>query len=129
MRALERIIKHGGLIVGEFIVVAWTLAQGCLEQHEESIRKNLDYWRKNARRFKLKSMRYYAQALGGDCFHYGRVLVFEYESLDDWEISRKEIEENEEAFALKEQWLADIDVKTLRIVEWQDRQRDAWLEM
>ena len=115
--------------MGESIVVTWTLAQGCLEQHEESIRKNLDYWRKNAKRFKLKSMRYYAQALGGDCFHYGRVLVFEYKSLDEWENFRTYIEENEKAFALKEQWLASIDVKTLRIVEWQDRQRDAWLEM
>ena len=84
---------------------------------------------KNAKRFKLKSMRYYAQALGGDCFHYGRVPVLEYESLDDWENFRAYIEENEKAFALKEQWLTNIDVKTLRIVEWQDRQRDAWLEM
>ncbi len=114
--------------MAEFIVVTWTMIQSRWEQHEEDIRKNIDYWRKNARRFKLKSMRYFAQALGGDSFHYGRVLVFEFETLNDWEYFRTEIEENEEAFALKEQWLAIIDVKTLRIVEWQDRQRDAWLE-
>jgi hypothetical protein len=34
----------------------------------------------------------------------------------------------ETAFALKEQWLTCIDVTTLRIIEWQDRQRDTWLE-
>jgi hypothetical protein len=115
--------------MAEFIIVTWTLLiQGRLEQHEESIKKNMNYWRKNARRFKLKSMRYFAQALGGDSFHYGRVLVFEFETLDDWENFRTEIEENEKAFALKEKWLTNIDVKTLRIIEWQDRQRDAWLE-
>jgi hypothetical protein len=99
-----------------------------MEQHEESIKKNMNHWRKNAKRFKLKSMRYYAQALGGDSFHYGRVLVFEFETLNDWESFRNEIEENEKAYALKEQWLTNLDVKTLRIIEWQDRQRDAWLE-
>jgi len=115
--------------VTEFIIVTWTMIhQGQVEQHEASIKKNMDFWRKNAKCFKLKSMRYYAQALGCDSFHYGRVLVFEYESLDDWENFRKYIEENEKAFALKEQWLTNVDVKTLRIVEWQDRQRDAWLE-
>lgn len=88
----------------------------------------MDYWRKNAERFKLKSLRYYAQALGCDSFHYGRVLVFECESLNDWENFRTYIEENEKAFALKERWLTNIDTKTLRIIEWQDRQRDAWLE-
>jgi hypothetical protein len=114
--------------MAEFIVVTWTMIQSRWEQHEENIKKNIDYWRKNARRFKLKSMRYFAQALGGDSFHYGRVLVFEFDTLNDWEHFRTEIEENEEAYALKEQWLTIIDVKTLRIVEWQDRQRAAWLE-
>ena len=57
----------------------------------------MDYWRENVKRFKLKSMRYYAQALGGDSFHYGRVLVFEFETLNDWESFRNEIEENEKA--------------------------------
>lgn len=114
--------------MAEFIIATWTMLQGRVEQHEESIKKNMDYWRKNAKRFKLKSMRYYAQALGGDSFHYGRVLVFEFETLNDWESFRNEIEENEKAFALKEQWLTNLDVETLRIIEWQDRQRDAWLE-
>jgi hypothetical protein len=114
--------------VAEFIIVTWTMIQDRLEQHEESIKKNMDYWRKNAKRFKLKSMRYYAQALGCDSFHYGRVLVFEFATLNDWETFRENIEENEKAFALKEQWFTNIDAKTLRIIEWQDRQRDAWLE-
>ncbi len=114
--------------MAEFIIVTWTMIQGRVEQHEESIKRNMDYWRKNAKRFKLKSMRYYAQALGGDSFHYGRVLVFEFETLNDWENFRNEIEENEKAFALKEQWLTNLDVKTLRITEWQDRQRDTWME-
>jgi hypothetical protein len=114
--------------MAEFIILTWTTVQGQLEQHEENIKKNMDYWRKNAKRFKVKTMRYYAQALGGDSFHYGRVLVLEFATLNDWENFRTEIEENENAFALKEQWLASIDVKTLRIVEWQDRQRNAWLE-
>ena len=112
----------------EFIIVTWTSNRGQLEQNEESIKKNMAYWRKNAKRFKLKSMRYFAQALGGYSFHYGRVLVFEFETLNDWETFRTHIEENEKAFALKEQWLDCIDVKTLRIIEWQERQREVWLE-
>ena len=114
--------------MAEFIVVTWTMIQSRWEQHEENIKKNIDYWRKNARRFKLKSMRYFAQALGGYSFHYGRVLVLEFETLGDWESFRTYIEENGEAFALKEQWFDCIDVKTLRIVEWQERQREVWLE-
>ena len=61
--------------MAEFIVLTWTMIQNQWEQHEENIKKNIDYWRKNAKHFKLKSMRYFAQALGGDSFHYGRVLV------------------------------------------------------
>jgi len=114
--------------MAEFIVVTWTLIKGRFEQHEESIKKNMDCWCKNAKRFKLKSMRYFAQALGGYSFHYGRVLVCEFGTLNDWETFRTHIEENEKAFALKEQWLNCIDVKTLRIIEWQERQREAWLE-
>ena len=114
--------------MAEFIIVTWTMIQDQTEQHEENIKKNMDYWRKNARHLKLKSMRYYAQALGGNSFHYGRVLVFEFGCLDEWEFFRKEIEENGEAYALKEEWLTRIDVNTLEIIEWQDRQREAWLE-
>ena len=69
--------------MSESIVVTWTMIKARIEQHEESIRKNMDFWRKNSKRFKLKSMRYFAQGLGGYSFHYGRVLVFEIESLND----------------------------------------------
>jgi len=113
--------------VAEFIIVTWIMIQNRSEQHEENLKKNLEYWRKNAKRFKLKSMRYYAQALGCDSFHYGRVLVLEFETLNDWEAFRTYIEEDEKAFALKEQWLAEVDTETLKIAEWQDRQREAWL--
>jgi len=88
----------------------------------------MNFWRKNAKRFKLKSMRYYAQALGGDSYHFGRAMIFEFETLNDWEAFKEYLEENDKAYALKEQWLTNIDVKTLRIIEWQDRQREAWLE-
>jgi len=114
--------------MAEYIVVAWTMIHGRVDQHEENIRRNMDYWRKNARRFKLKSMRYFAQALGGNSFHYGRVLVVEFETLDDWERFRTYIEENGKAYALKEKWLDCINTETLRIIEWQERQREAWLE-
>jgi hypothetical protein len=88
----------------------------------------MDFWRKNAKRFKLKSMRYFAQALGGYSYHYGRVLACEFETLNDWEAFGTCIEENEKAFALKEKRLDCVEVKTLRIVEWQERQKEAWLE-
>ena len=114
--------------MSEFIVVTWTLKQGRFDQHEEAIRKNMASWRKNAKRFKLKSMRYFAQALGGYSFHYGKVLVYEFETLNDWEAFRTYLEENEKAYALKEEWLDCVDVNTLRIIEWQERQRDTWLE-
>jgi hypothetical protein len=113
--------------MSESIIVTWTMIRGRLEEHEENIKKNMGSWRKNAKRFKLKSMRYFAQALGGYSFHYGRVLVLEFETLNDWESFRTYIEENEKAYTLKEKWLDCIDVKTLRIIEWQERQREAWL--
>ena len=98
------------------------------EQHEENIKKNMDHWHKNAKRLKLKSMRYYAQALGGDSYHYGRAMVFEFETPNDWQAFVTYLEEDKKAYALKEKWLSNIDVNSLRIIEWQDRQRDAWLE-
>jgi hypothetical protein len=50
--------------MAEFIVVTWAVVQGCVEQHEKSIKRLMDYWRKNAKRFKLRSLRYYSQAIG-----------------------------------------------------------------
>lgn len=114
--------------MSESLIVTWTLIGDLSEQHEENIKKNMVFWRKNAKRFKLKSMRYFAQALGGNSFHYGRVLVLEFETLDDWEIFRRYIEDNKKAFALKEQWLHCVETSTLRIVEWQERQRKSWIE-
>lgn len=111
-----------------FIIVTWTMIHGKTEQHDENLKKNMIHWRKNAKRLKLKSMRYYAQALGGDTYYYGRAMVFEFETLNDWQSFVDYLENDDKAYALKEKWLTNIDVKTLRIIEWQDRQRDAWLE-
>ena len=115
-------------MMAEFIVVTWTVVQGRLKQHEESIRKIMDYWHRNANRFKLKSLRYFAQAIGGDPFSYGRVMIYEYASLADWEIFEKEMEKDQEAMSLKEKLFANIELRTRRVVEWQDKARDAWLE-
>lgn len=114
--------------MAEFIIVTWTMSHGQFDQHEKNLKKNMNHWHKNAKRLKLKSMRYYAQALGGDSYHYGGVMVLEFETLNDWEAFRMYLENDERAYALKEQWLSNIDVNTLKITEWQDRQRDAWLE-
>jgi hypothetical protein len=114
--------------LGEFIVVTWTVVQGRLKEHEESIRAIMDYWYRNADRFKLKSLRYFVQAIGGEPFSYGRVMIYEYASLADWEIFEKQMAVDREAMALKEQLFTNIDLKTRRVVEWQDQLRDAWLE-
>jgi hypothetical protein len=66
--------------------------------------------------------------LGGYSFHYGRVVVLEFPNLNGWETWRNHIEENEKAYALKEKWLDCVDVNTFKIVEWQERQRETWLE-
>jgi hypothetical protein len=114
--------------MAEFIVVTWAVAQGCVEQHEESAKRLIDYWHKNAKRFKLRSLRYFSQAIGGDPFTLGRVMVYEYDSLADWEYFEKEMEKDKKAMALKDKIFANIDLKTRRVVEWQDKQRDSWLE-
>jgi hypothetical protein len=114
--------------MAEFIVVTWAVAQGCVDQHEESVEKLLDYWHRNAKRFKLRSLRYYSQAIGGDPFSYGRVMVYEYDSLADWEYFETEMEKDKKAMALKDQLFVNIDLKSRRVVEWQDMQRDSWLE-
>jgi hypothetical protein len=114
--------------LGEFLVVTWAVRQGRLKEHEESIRKIMNYWSKNAARFKLKSLRYFSQAIGGDPFGYGRVMIYEYASLADWEIFENQMAVDKEAMALKEQLFTNIDLKTRRVVEWQDEFRDGWLE-
>jgi hypothetical protein len=114
--------------MAEFIVVTWAVVQGRVERHEESIKELLSYWRKNAKRFKLKSLRYYSQAIGGDPFTVGRVMIYEYESLADWEYFEKQMEEDKKAMALKDQLFANIDLRTRRVVKWQDKQRDIWFE-
>jgi hypothetical protein len=114
--------------MAEFIVVTWSALQGRLQQHDESTRKILDHWKKNAKRFKLKSLRYFAQAIGGDPFTYGHVMIYEFESLADWEFFEKEMERDKEAMALKERLFKNIDLETRRVVEWQDKLRTSWLE-
>ena len=114
--------------MAEFIVVTWVVVQGRVEQHEESVKTLMAYWRKNAKLFRLKSLRYWSQAIGGDPFTLGRVMIYEYASLADWEYFEKQMEEDKKAMALKDQLFVNIDLKTRRVVEWQDRQRDSWLE-
>jgi hypothetical protein len=114
--------------LGEFLVVTWTVVQGRLKEHEESLKRIMDYWHKNARRFKLKSLRYFSQGIGGDPFTYGRALVYEYASLADWEFFENEMARDKEATALKDQFFTNIELRTRRVVEWQDELRDAWLE-
>lgn len=114
--------------MSEFIVVTWTVVQGRMQQHEECIKRIMNYWRKNAKRFKLKSLRYYSQAIGGDPFTYGRVMIYEYDSLADWEIFEKEMDKSEEAMALKDKLFENIDLSTRKVAEWQDKLRGAWLE-
>lgn len=108
--------------------MTWAVVQGCVEQHEENVKRLMDYWHTNAKRFKLKSLRYYSQAIGGDPFTLGRVMVYEFESLADWEFFEKQMEHDKEAMALKDQLFANIDLKTRRVVEWQDKLRSSWLE-
>jgi hypothetical protein len=108
--------------------VTWSVAQGCVEQHEEKAKRLMDYWHTNAERFRLKSLRYYSQAIGGDPFTLGRVMIYEYDSLADWERVEKEMEKDKKAMALKDQLFANIDLKIRRVVEWQDKQRSIWLE-
>jgi hypothetical protein len=114
--------------MAEFIVVTWAVVQGHVQQHEESAKRLMNYWQKNAKRFKLKSLRYYSQAIGGDPFTLGRVMVYEYDSLADWEYFEKQMEEDKKAMSLKDQLFAGIDLKTRKVVEWQDKQRDTWFE-
>jgi hypothetical protein len=38
------------------------------------------------------------------------------------------MENDKKAMALKDQLFANIDLRTRRVVEWQDKQRDIWLE-
>jgi hypothetical protein len=54
-------------------------------------------------------------------------MIYEYASLADWEIFEKQMAVDREAMALKEQLFTNIDLKTRRVVEWQDALRDAWL--
>ena len=114
--------------MAEFIVVTWSVIQGCMERHEECITKLLDYWKQNSTRFKLKSLRYYRQAIGGEPFSYGRVMIYEYDSLADWEYFEKEMEKDKTAIGLKDKLFVNIDLKTRRVVEWQDGYREHWLE-
>jgi len=48
--------------------------------------------------------------------------------LADWEFFEKQMEQDKEAMTLKDQLFANIDLKTRRVVEWQDKLRNSWLE-
>lgn len=82
----------------------------------------------HAARFRLKSLRYFSQGLGGDPFGYGHALIYEFGSMADWEAFENEMGDDQIAMALKEELFANIDLKTRRIVEWQDELRDDWVE-
>jgi len=55
-------------------------------------------------------------------------MIYEYASLADWEVFENEMTRDKEATALKNQLFTNIDLKTRRVVEWQDEARDAWVE-
>jgi len=69
-----------------------------------------------------------SRELGGYPFTYGRVMIYEYDSLADWEIFEKEMDKDEEAMVLKDKLFENIDLSTRKIVEWQDKLRGSWLE-
>ena len=114
--------------MGEFIIVNWSAVQGRLKEHDEAVKKIMRHWKKNAKRFKLRSLRYFSQAIGGDPFTYGHVMIYEFESLVDWEFFEKEMEKDKAALMLKEQLFTNIDLRTRRVFEWQDKLRGDWLE-
>ena len=62
-----------------FLVETWNVAHE--KQHEEIMKRVLDYYHENAERFKLRSLRYYSEAPGFDPRSPRRVMVFEYDSL------------------------------------------------
>jgi uncharacterized protein YuzE len=55
-------------------------------------------------------------------------MIYEYDSLADWEYFEKEMEKDKTALRLKDQLFVNIDLKTRKVVEWQDEHRDHWLE-
>jgi hypothetical protein len=114
--------------MAEFIVVTWATVQNRLQQHDEAVDTILSYWRDNAKRFRLNSLRYFSQGIGGNPFGYGHVMIYEFESLADWETFESEMAEDKEALALKEQLFANIDLATRRVVEWHDELRSSWVE-
>jgi hypothetical protein len=110
----------------EFIVTRWSVTRGCIEQHEESVKEIMDYLRKNAERFKLKSLRYFSQMMVGDSSIYYRVMIYEYDSIKDMELFHKEMQEDETAKRLKNQLFANINLKSRKTERWKDKQKDLW---
>jgi hypothetical protein len=70
----QQILK--GYEMSEFIVVTWAAVQDRLEQHDKAVGRILDFWRKNAKRFKLK------------CFWSTRQTI-DVDNLFPWGQSRK----------------------------------------
>lgn len=40
--------------MAEFVIVTWTMIQDRMEQHEESIKRTMDYWYKSAKRLQAE---------------------------------------------------------------------------
>jgi hypothetical protein len=55
-------------------------------------------------------------------------MIYEYDSLADWECFEKEMEKDKTALGLKNKLFFNIDLKTRRVVERQDDHRNHWLE-
>ena len=114
--------------MAEFAVVTWSVTQGCIEKHEKSVRRILDYWHKNAEKFKLKSLRYYSRIPSDGSSDNRRVMVYEFDSPEDFEYFQREMLEDKKVGRLRNQFYANINMKTYKSEHWLEKQRALWLE-
>jgi len=108
------------------MVVTWNIAQDCVRKHERAIERLIDYLHKNSERFKLRSLRYFSETVGGSPFSPRRVMIFEYGSSEDLEYSENKMREDKELAGINSELWANVHKRTRRVLEWQDKQRDSW---
>ena len=115
-----------------FEMESWTVAEGKEQEHDESMRRWLQWVRTHRELFReWKSVRYFVKTVAGN--ESGRrFVIWEYDSLADFEAYKKRRGDYHGAYAeyrKNDPYHQDVFVHATMGGEfWRDQDRDLWIE-
>ncbi|MFB0544035.1 MAG: hypothetical protein ACETVR_04565 [Candidatus Bathyarchaeia archaeon] len=110
-----------------FVVAKWRVLEGYTDQHEENWRRQGERLHHNPELVeRVKSMRYF-HGLGATGT-LKRMLVMEFESLDDMKRHDERLAEDEEFVRLHREWTTLVDLSERELETWEGKMQDMWIE-